>query len=133
MFARIVEFTPKPEMKNEIVNVLLQEVLPILKKQSGFMELLPFVPETAIVITLHARRSLKAYFSRTCSTVAFRTASSTRFLLITTCRERSRVKTRWVSVIQGSGSSQANRASSAPMQERIHDQSFKALFRRISA
>ena len=46
MFARIVELTPKPEMKEEIVNVIRQEVLPILKKQQGFMEFLPFVPET---------------------------------------------------------------------------------------
>ncbi len=54
------EFTPKPEMKNEIVNVLLQKVLPILKKQSGFMELLPFVPETKtekwVTITLWAEK-----------------------------------------------------------------------------
>jgi hypothetical protein len=28
MFGRIVEFTPKPEMKDEIVNVLRKEVLP---------------------------------------------------------------------------------------------------------
>ena len=46
MFGRIVEFTPKPEMKDEIVNVLRKEVLPILKQQQGFMEFLPFVPET---------------------------------------------------------------------------------------
>ena len=46
MFGRIVEFTPKPEMKDEIVNVLRKEVLPILKKQRGLMEFLPFVPET---------------------------------------------------------------------------------------
>ena len=46
MFARIVEFTPKPEMKEEIVNVVRKEILPILKKQQGFMEFLPFVPET---------------------------------------------------------------------------------------
>jgi hypothetical protein len=31
MFGRIVEFTPKPEMKDEIVSVLRREVLPILK------------------------------------------------------------------------------------------------------
>ena len=43
MFARIVELTPKPEMKDEIVNVLRREILPILKEQ--FMEFLPFVPE----------------------------------------------------------------------------------------
>jgi hypothetical protein len=46
MFARIVELTPKPEMKEEIVNVLRREALPILKKQQGFIEFLPFVPET---------------------------------------------------------------------------------------
>ena len=46
MFARIVELTPKPEMKEEIVNVIGKEVLPVLKKQQGFMEFLPFVPET---------------------------------------------------------------------------------------
>ena len=46
MFARIVEFTPKPEMKEEIVNVLRREVLPILRQQRGFREFLPFVPLT---------------------------------------------------------------------------------------
>jgi len=46
MFGRIVEFTPKPEMKGEIVNVLRREVLPILRRQHGFIEFLPFVPET---------------------------------------------------------------------------------------
>jgi len=46
MFGRIVEFTPKPEMTEEIVNVLSKEVLPILKKQQGFMEFLLFAPET---------------------------------------------------------------------------------------
>ncbi len=45
MFARIVEFTPKQEKKEEIVNVLRKEVLPILKNQPGFLEILPFVPE----------------------------------------------------------------------------------------
>ena len=46
MFARIVELTPKPEMKDEIVNVLRKEVVPVLKKQPGFLDFLPFVPET---------------------------------------------------------------------------------------
>jgi hypothetical protein len=59
MFARIVEFTPKPEMKEEIVNVIRKEVLPILKKQQGFMEFLVFAPETKtekwIAVTLWAR------------------------------------------------------------------------------
>jgi quinol monooxygenase YgiN len=46
MFARIVEFTPKLEKKEELVKVIRNEVLPILKKQTGFMEILPFFPET---------------------------------------------------------------------------------------
>ena len=37
MFARIVELTPKPEMKDEILNVVRKEVLPILNKQTGFI------------------------------------------------------------------------------------------------
>jgi heme-degrading monooxygenase HmoA len=46
MFARIVEFIPKLEKKEELVKALRNEVLPILKKQPGFMEILPFFPET---------------------------------------------------------------------------------------
>ena len=46
MFARIVEFTPKLEKKEELVKVIRNDVLPILKKQTGFMEILPFFPET---------------------------------------------------------------------------------------
>lgn len=46
MFARIVEFIPKPEKKEEFLKVVRNEVLPILKKQPGFLEILPFVPES---------------------------------------------------------------------------------------
>jgi len=60
MFARSAEFTPKPEMKEEIVNVISKEVLPILKKQQGFMDFLPFVPETKtqqwMTVTLWAEK-----------------------------------------------------------------------------
>jgi hypothetical protein len=56
MFARIVEFIPKLEKKEEFVKVVRNEVLPILKKQPGFMELLPFFPENknekVIAVTL---------------------------------------------------------------------------------
>jgi quinol monooxygenase YgiN len=45
MFARIFEFLPKMEKKNEFVTTVKNEVLPILKKQTGFLEFLPFVPE----------------------------------------------------------------------------------------
>jgi len=57
MFARILEGELKPEKKDEFVKVLKNEVMPILKNQIGFLELLPFVPEkmqgqNAIAITL---------------------------------------------------------------------------------
>lgn len=47
MFARILEFTPKLEKKDELIKTVRQEILPILKKQPGFLELLPLVPEIA--------------------------------------------------------------------------------------
>ena len=47
MFARIVEIAYKPEMKDELIKTVRQEILPILKKQPAFLELLPFVPEVA--------------------------------------------------------------------------------------
>lgn len=45
MFARILEFGFKPEKKTEFIKVIKNEVLPILKKQVGFLEILPFFPE----------------------------------------------------------------------------------------
>jgi len=47
MFARVLEFTPKLEMKDELIKTVRQEILPILKKQPGFIELLPLIPEIA--------------------------------------------------------------------------------------
>ncbi len=45
MFARILEFVPKLEKKEDFVRVVKNEVLPILTKQHGFLEMLPFFPE----------------------------------------------------------------------------------------
>jgi len=45
MFARILDFEVKMEKKDEFVKVMRNQVLPILKKQSGFLEILPFFPE----------------------------------------------------------------------------------------
>ena len=45
MFARILEITPKLEKKEEFIRVIKNEVLPILRKQQGFLEILPFLPE----------------------------------------------------------------------------------------
>jgi heme-degrading monooxygenase HmoA len=46
MFARIAEFIPKIEKKDELVKVLRKEVVPILCEQPGFLEVLPFLPES---------------------------------------------------------------------------------------
>ncbi len=45
MFARILDCEVKLEKKEEMVKILKNEVLPILKKQTGFLEILPFFPE----------------------------------------------------------------------------------------
>lgn len=56
MFARILEFVPKQEKKEDFIRVVKNEVLPIMKKQHGFLEILPFFPEVknekAITISL---------------------------------------------------------------------------------
>lgn len=44
MFARILNFEVKPEKKDEFVRVVKNEIVPILKKQTGFLEILPFSP-----------------------------------------------------------------------------------------
>jgi hypothetical protein len=45
MFARVVEFMPKFEKKDEFVKSVKNEILPLLKKQPGFLEILPLYPE----------------------------------------------------------------------------------------
>ena len=46
MFAHIVEFVPKHEKKDEFIKTTKNEVLPVFKKQTGFLEILPLFPET---------------------------------------------------------------------------------------
>ena len=45
MFARILDFELKLEKKEEFIKVMKNEILPILRKQVGFLEILPFFPE----------------------------------------------------------------------------------------
>ena len=45
MFARIAEFVPKPETEEQFLGVLKNEVLPIMRKQNGFLNILPLLPE----------------------------------------------------------------------------------------
>jgi quinol monooxygenase YgiN len=71
MFARIVEAIPKTEMlekREEILRVLKNEILPILKTQHGFLEILPFTPENKnerfITITLWTDKKDAERFDR---------------------------------------------------------------------
>jgi heme-degrading monooxygenase HmoA len=45
MFARILDFEVKMEKKEDFVKFMKNQVLPMLKKQTGFLEILPFFPE----------------------------------------------------------------------------------------
>lgn len=45
MFTRYIEFEIKLEKKDEFLKVVEREILPILKKQPGFVESLAFLPE----------------------------------------------------------------------------------------
>jgi heme-degrading monooxygenase HmoA len=71
MFARIVEFIPRLEKKEEFVKVVRNEVLPILKKQPGFLEILPFFPETkaekVMTITLWTENGRQNGMSAKCT------------------------------------------------------------------
>ena len=60
MYARIVEFVPRHEMKDQFIKTMKNEVLPIMKKQVGFLDILPLYPEMknekAVHITLWMER-----------------------------------------------------------------------------
>lgn len=45
MFARILDCELKPDKKEEFVRVVKNQVVPVLKKQTGFLEILPFFPD----------------------------------------------------------------------------------------
>lgn len=45
MFARVLQFEVKPDVKKEFIKVIKNKVLPILREQPGFLEILPFFPE----------------------------------------------------------------------------------------
>ena len=68
MFARILEFVPKLEKKEEFIKVIQNEVLPILKKQNGFLEVLPFFPEIktekALTISLWTEKKYAEMYER---------------------------------------------------------------------
>ena len=46
MFARFLELTIKPEKKFEMMRKIKEEIVPILKKNTGFFDLIPLEVET---------------------------------------------------------------------------------------
>lgn len=68
MFARILEFVPTFEKKDEFIKVMKNDVLPILKKQTGFLEILPFVPEEKtekmVIVSLWAEKKHAEMYMR---------------------------------------------------------------------
>ena len=45
MFARFLEMTIKPEKKTELTRKLKEEILPILRKHKGFLDVIPLEVE----------------------------------------------------------------------------------------
>jgi quinol monooxygenase YgiN len=73
MFARVVEYVPKLEKKDEMFKLIRQEIIPLARKQPGFLDYLALIPETTgekfITIALwtgkaEADRFLKEHFSK---------------------------------------------------------------------
>lgn len=49
MFARVLELTCKPNKRVEVVGILTNELLPLLKKQTGFVDALGFSSDVDLV------------------------------------------------------------------------------------
>jgi len=68
MFAHVLEFVPPFAKKDEFTKIMKDEVLPILKKQTGFVEFLPFFPETknekVITVTLWTEKKHAEVYQR---------------------------------------------------------------------
>lgn len=61
MFARVLEFQVKLEKKNEFLQIHKNRILPVLRREIGFLEILPLIPfnmeeDKALIITLWANR-----------------------------------------------------------------------------
>jgi heme-degrading monooxygenase HmoA len=62
----MLQFVPKVERREELIRVIKRDVLPILKKQTGFLEILPFMPEVknehiVIVSLWNERKDFERY------------------------------------------------------------------------
>ncbi len=61
MFARLVEATSKPGKKTEVINILTNDLQPLLKKQQGFVDAVGLTgdvtPEEGATLTFWATKS----------------------------------------------------------------------------
>jgi hypothetical protein len=68
MFAGILEVVPKFEKRDEFIKVMKNDVLPILKKQTRILEILPFVPqektEKMVIVSLWAEKRYAEKYMR---------------------------------------------------------------------
>ena len=69
MIARFTEFTIRPEKQNELRSVVEKDILPVLRRQVGFVDHLMFVPETKqerlVSITLWTTKNDAETYHRT--------------------------------------------------------------------
>ena len=68
MFARVAELPIYAEKKNELIKTVRREVVPILQRQPGFIDLLPLFPEDdaerMIAITLWTEERYEEKYGR---------------------------------------------------------------------
>lgn len=68
MFAHVLEFVPPFAKKDEFIKVMKDRILPILKTQAGFVEFLPFFPETKnekmIILSLWTEKKYAEAYQR---------------------------------------------------------------------
>ena len=68
MFAHVLEFVPPFAKKEEFIKVMQDRIVPLLRKQAGFVDFLPFFPETknekVITISLWAEKKHAEAYQR---------------------------------------------------------------------
>jgi len=69
MFARVLEFVPKIDKRQELVQLVRQQILPILKRQDGFIDSLPLFQlngDKAIAVSLWRNIHCAQVYERKC-------------------------------------------------------------------
>lgn len=56
MFTRMLEFKAKPEFRDKLINMMNEEIVPLLRKQPGFVDVISMTDETDP--TIHTTLSL---------------------------------------------------------------------------